>query len=122
MIYCCGKFQKPVKSVCLLSDFNYTNRRLDIIVCDVCGKITAELSQYNVKTKKFKIRKLQKRQLNRFLINLKNGSWQEVKLNYGTKSASGFNFGVNKQDKKGNIYQYSVDFNGVKKLIKIINN
>ena len=104
-----------------MSDYKFTNRRLDIIVCNVCGKITAELSQYNVRTKKFKTKKLQKRQLSRYLINLKNGAWQEVKLNTGVKSASGFNFGVNKQDKKGNIYQYAVDFNGMKKLVKVIN-
>ena len=121
MIFCCGRKQNPVKTVRLMPDFKYRERLLELIICEVCGKIIAEITQYNVKTKKYCKKHLSKRQLAKYLARLDNGRWQEVKLDYGTKERAGFVYGVNRIDKEGKIYQYSVDFNGTKTLVKVIN-
>ena len=46
--------------------------------------------------------------------------WEEQKVQYGTKGGAGFVYGVNVQAENGKIYQYAVDFNGSRKLVKII--
>ncbi|MBQ9244895.1 hypothetical protein IJ182_01355 [bacterium] len=121
MIYCCGRMQEPVKKLRLANDFRYRERFLNVIVCNVCGKVIAEIIQYDVKKQKLIKKRLAKRQLAKFLERLKDGSWQEIKNEYGTKGKAGFIYGVNRVDKNGKIYQYSVDFNGTKTLVKIIN-
>ena len=117
---CCSIEQKPVKIVKLLPDFKYKDRILQVFVCCKCGKITAELRQYCIRHKKFKIKKLSKRQLAKYVVKQPDNSWCEVKIEKGIKQRAGFIYGVNKVDKNGKIYQYAVDFNGVKTLVKEI--
>ncbi len=118
---CCSVEQKPVKTVLLMPDFKYRERCLQVFECAVCGKISAELVQYCIRTKRYKKVKLSKRRLAKFLARCEDGSWREVEVNTGTKQRAGFVYGVNRIDKTGNIYQYSVDFNGTKTLVKQIN-
>ena len=120
VIFCCGREQKPDRILRLLPDFTYRERVLEIIVCKNCGRMTGELSQYNVKTKKCEKKRLKKRQLAKYVQRLENGRLQEKEIPKGTKGGAGFVYGVNIADKEGNIHQYSVDFNGVKTYIKTI--
>ncbi len=120
MILCCGSEQKPDFTVRLLSDFKYRERVLEVIICKKCGGIIGELKQYNVRTKKYEIQRLKKRKLAKYVQRLETGRWQEKEIPKGTKGGAGFVYGVNIIDKDGNIYQYSVDFNGVKTHIKTI--
>ena len=120
LIYCCGILHKPARIIRLMSDFNYSDRILELFICRVCGKITAELTQFNIKHQKVKKIKLTKRQLAKYISLIREGSWDEIPVEYGTKSKSGFSYGINKQSKNGKIYQYSVDFNGTKTLVKVL--
>ncbi len=101
-----------------MSDFKYDNKKLEILSCRVCGKPVAELSQFDLEKGKFQTIRLSKKRLNRYCNRLKNGRWQEVNIPKGTKGGAGFVYGVNRIDKNGTIYQYSVDFNGTKKLVR----
>ena len=122
MILCCGREQKPERIIRLLPDFKYRERLLELVFCSHCGKIIGELTQYNVITEKYEKKRLSKRVLARYAQRLDSGCWEEVKILHGTKGGAGFVYGINKIDKDGNVYQYAVDFNGVKVLIKKINN
>lgn len=118
MIYCCGGLHKPSRTVLLSPEFIYTERKLEILVCPVCGAVIAMLTRFNVKTQKYEIiRPKQKKTLN-FIKEAESGKWREIK--YGTREKAGFVFGLNRENKDGTIYQYASDFNGVKRLIKII--
>ncbi len=118
MILCCGRELKPERIIRLLPDFKYRERLLELISCPNCGKIIGELTQYNVITGKYERKRLSKRVLARYAQRLDSGSWEEVKILHGTKGGAGFVYGINRIDKEGNIYQYAVDFNGVKVLVK----
>lgn len=120
LIYCCGMLHKPDRIIRLMPDFKYSDRVLEIFICNVCGKISAELTQFNIKHQKIKKKRLEKRQLVKFINFFKDGSFDEIAPDYATKSRAGFVYGVNRQDKNGKIYQYSVDFNGTKTLVKIL--
>jgi hypothetical protein len=111
---------KPVRVIRIMPDFNYSDRVLELFICEVCGKITAELTQFNIKHQKIKKKRLEKRRLANYIALLKDGSWKEIPVDFGTKSRAGFSYGVNKKDKDGKIYQYSVDFNGTKTLVKVL--
>ena len=120
MIYCCGGYHTPYKTVALLPTFRHRERKLEVLVCPICGSVVAELVQYNVKTQMYeKIRPKKKKTL-KFLADVESGKFDEVKIKHGVKQNAGYIFGVNKQAKDGKIYQYSVDFNGNKKLVKVI--
>lgn len=120
LIYCCGMLHKPDRVIRLMPDFKYSNRVLEIFICEVCGKITAELTQLNIKHNKIKKKRLEKRQLAKFVSLFNDGSFEEKSAEYATKSRAGFAYGVNRQEKDGKIYQYSVDFNGTKTLVKVL--
>lgn len=121
MIYCCGVYRTPVQTVFLLPNFKYQDRKLEIYICANCGKIAAVLTQFNIQTKQYEIYKPSSRKKTAdFIQKIKNGKFDEVKLQYGTKEKAGFVYGVNKQLKNGEIRQYAVDFNKEKKLVKVI--
>jgi len=120
LIYCCGMLHKPDRVIRIMSDFKYSDRVLELYICEVCGKITAELTQFNIKHQKVKKKRIEKRQLAKFVSLFSNGSFEEKSVEYATKSRAGFSYGVNRQEKDGKIYQYAVDFNGTKTLVKIL--
>ena len=72
------------------------------------------------KTQKYEKFRPKRKKVSEFIKSIENGTWQEIKVPYGTKERSGFVFGLNKEHKDGRIFQYAVDFNGEKKLVKII--
>lgn len=122
MIYCCGVYQNPFQTAFLLPNFFYKDRKLEIYLCGNCGKMTAILTQYNVQTKQYETYKPSSRKKTAdFIRKIKNGKFDEHTIKHGTKEKSGFAYGVNKQYKNGKIYQYSVNFNDEKKLVKVIN-
>ncbi len=121
VIYCCGGYHTPHRTVFVCSDNQYINRKLEIIICPKCGALVAELTQYNIKTKKYEKYRPKRKRTSRFLKEIESGKWYECKVKYGTKEKAGFVYGQNKEAKDGKIYQYAVDFNGTKRLVKVIN-
>lgn len=120
MIYCCGGYYMPLKTVFIPANFCYRNRKLEVLVCPKCGALVAELVQFNLKKNKYETYRPSRKHVGKFIKNIEEGKWQEIQIKYGTKGNAGFVYGVNKQHKNGKIYQYSVDFNGTKKLVKTI--
>lgn len=121
MIFCCGGFHKPQKTVFLPSDFLFRDRSLEVLVCPVCGALCAQLKQFNIKEQKYETFRPKGKKAAKFIRKIQDGSWFEVKVKYGTREAAGFVYGVNREHKDGKIYQYAADFNGSKKLVKVIN-
>ena len=123
MIYCCGFYQNPVRTVFLLPNFKYKDRKLEIFVCGNCGKLAAELTQFNVITKKYETYKPSSRKrTEEFIRKIKNGKFDEINIRNGTKERAGFVYGVNTEYRNGKIRQYAVDFNKQRKLVKELNN
>lgn len=122
MIYCCGGYFEPIRTVFLLPDFRFRDRKLEVCICPKCGALIAELTQFNVQAKKYETIRPKRKKTAKFLRNIEDGSWKEIKIKVGTKENAGFVFGVNKERKDGKIYQYAVDFNGQKKLVKTVEN
>ncbi len=120
VIYCCGGYHKPQQTVILFPENEYKERKLEILVCPVCGSIAAELTQYNTKSKKYETFRPKRKQTVKFIKKLQEGKWKEEKVSFGTKSNKGFVYGVNVESQNGKIYQYAVDFNGERKLVKVI--
>lgn len=121
MIYCCGAYHTALKTVFLIPDFKYRDRKLEILVCPICGALVAVLTQFNIKTEKYETFRPNRKKTSKFIKDIESGKWQEIKVKYGTKERAGFIYGVNKELKNGKICQYAVDFNGVKKLVKVLN-
>lgn len=120
MIYCCGGYHKAFRTVFISPDFQYRDRKLEIAVCPVCKALVAVLTQFNIKEQKYEVFRPKRKKTAKFIQDLQQGKWKEMKVKYGTKERSGFIFGLNKELKNGLIYQYAVNFNGVKKLVKIV--
>ena len=120
MIYCCGGYFNPLKTVFLLPNSQYRDRKLEIAKCPVCGALSAVLTQFNIKTQQYETFRPKRKKTAKFINELEQGKWSEVKVKYGTKERAGFIYGINRQYKNGKIYQYAINFNGDKKLIKII--
>lgn len=121
MIYCCGRYHQAMRTVFLFPDFIYKDRKLEIIECPVCGKLTVELTQFNIKEQKWDVIRPKKKNTAKFISELESKKWKDLKIKYGTKERSGFVYGVNKENKDGTIKQYAVDFNGTKRMVKVIN-
>ncbi len=120
MIYCCGRYHVPTKTVIVAPDFLHRDRKLEIIICPVCGSLSACLTQYNIKEQKYETIRPKRKKTAKFIQEVEAGKWSEVKIKYGTKERAGFVYGVNKVLKDGTIKQYAVDFNGTKTLVKVI--
>ena len=120
VIYCCGGYHKPLRTVFLLPDFGYRDRKLEVVVCPICGALVAELVQFNVKTQKYETFRPKRKKVSAFIKKIENDKWQEIKVQYGTKERSGFVYGINREYKNGKIYQYAFNFNGERKLEKVI--
>lgn len=98
----------------------YKYRKLEILFCPNCGAIVAVLTQINKKTGKLEIYRPKRKSTAKFLKKLENEHWQHYDEKPATKQRAGFVYGVNKQMPNGKIFQYGVDFNGCKKLVKVI--
>lgn len=120
MIYCCGGYYTPLKTVFLPANFRYRDRKLEVLICPKCGTLLAELIQFDVRKKQYETYRPLRKQAAKFIKDVQAGKWREIKIKYGSKGNAGFVYGVNKQCKNGKIYQYAVDFNGTKKLVKVI--
>ncbi len=120
VIYCCGGYHTPHQTVYLLPENEFKARKLEIIVCPVCGSLAAELTQYNTNTGEYETLRPKRKQAAKFIKKLQEGKWKEQKVCCGTKYNAGFVYGVNVEAKNGKIYQYAVDFNGERKLVKVI--
>ena len=90
------------------------------MTCPVCGGLVAELVQYDVREKRYETFRPKKKKTLKFVQDVESGKYDEVKVSSGTSYSASFIYGLNKEAKDGKIYQYSVDFNGQKKLVKII--
>lgn len=122
MIYCCGVCRNPDKTVFLSPDAKYRDRKLEILECPKCGKLHAVLTQFNVKIQQYEIFKPKRKKVAKFLHDNETelNKWQEVKIKYGTREKAGFIYGINRESKNGTIYQFAADFNGEKRLVKIV--
>lgn len=121
MIYCCGGYHMPSRTVFLSSNLEFRDRKLEILQCPICGTLVAVLTQFNTKKQKYETYRPKRKKTAKFIKKAELGTWFELKVKYGTKSKAGFIYGLNKQLKDGRIFQYSVDFNGKRKLVKVIN-
>ncbi len=122
MIYCCGGYHSPFRTVFISPDFRFRDRKLEIAICPVCKALVAVLTQFNIKKQKYEVFRPKRKKTAKFIQELQNGTWKEINVKYGTKERSGFVFGLNKECKNGSVLQYAVDFNGQKKLVKIVEN
>ncbi len=120
MIYCCGRYHNPLRTVFISDNSLYKERKLEIIICPVCQALSAVLTQYNITTQKYETYRPKRKRTAKFIKQIELGKWKEIKLKYGTKERAGFVYGINKEYKNGTIYQYAVNFNGEKKLVKVI--
>ena len=118
MIFCCGLYHEPFKTVFVAPDFNFRDRKLEILYCPRCGALVAELTQFNIKEQKYELYRPNRKKTSKFLKSIEAGKWQEIKVKYGVKGSAGFVYGVNREHKNGKIYQYAVDFNGEKRLVR----
>ncbi len=121
MIYCCGGYYNPSRTVLIAPDFKYRDRKLEILICPKCSALIACLTQYNIETGKYEVVRPKRKKTANFIKKLEAGNWSEIKIKYGTREKAGFVYGINKEFKNGVIHQYAIDFNGVKKLVKVIN-
>ncbi len=110
----------PQRTVILLPDKKYRDRKLEIMVCPVCGGLSAVLTQFNIKKKRYETYRPQRKKTAKFIQKVQQQQWTEEKAAYGTKSKAGFVYGVNMQSSNGKIYQFAVDFNGKRRLVKVI--
>ena len=120
MIYCCGALHEPNQTVFLYPTLFFKKRRLELAVCPVCGALIAELSQFNSRTKKWVKLRPKAKKVKKLIENLQNGYWNGIKVKAATTFNASFIFGLNKEYKNGKIYQFAVDFNGQKQLVKVI--
>ena len=120
MIYCCGVYHTPNRVIIPAETNLFKDRRLEILICPKCNSLIAELTQFSlIKNEYEKVRPKRKKTFE-FINSIENGEWREEIIKYGTKSNAAFVYGVNEEDKEGNINQFAVDFNGVKKLVKVL--
>lgn len=120
MIYCCGGYHNPLRTVFLASNAEYKDRKLEILICPNCGYLVAVLTQFNIKKQKYESFRPKRKKTAKFIQSFESSEWKNIRIKYGTKGNRGFIYGVNKELKNGKICQYAVDFNGIKKLVKVI--
>lgn len=120
MIYCCGAYHSPLRTVELGSHYKYSERRLEIVVCPICNSLVAQLVMFNIKKQRYEYFRPKRKKTYEFIKDVESGKWDVVHLKFGTKERSGFVYGQNRECKNGDIRQYAVDFNGVKKLVKVV--
>ena len=121
MIMCCRQKQLPYVSVRIRDDKQFKNRKLEVLICVQCGALIADLTQYNIEKGVWEVIRPKRKNTASFIKKMQKLEWHEIKEKTGTKSNMNYIYGENREHKNGKIYQYSVDFNGVKKLVKIVN-
>ena len=120
MIMCCRQNNLPLVTVFLYPNKNYRDRKLEIAICSVCGALVAELTQFNINKKMYEVIRPKSKDTAKFIKKMQKHGWQNIETKPVSKGNMGFVFGVNREYKNGKIYQYAVDFNGTKKLVKVI--
>ncbi len=120
MIYCCGVYHSPSRVIIPAETKLFKQRRLEILICPKCNSLIAELTQFSLIKNEFEKIRPKRKKTFKFINSIENGEWEEEIIKYGTKANAAFVYGVNEEDKNGNINQYAVDFNGVKKLVKVL--
>ncbi len=120
MIICCRHNIEPLLRVFLSSDNQFRDRKLELAVCPVCGTLIAELTQFNIKKSCYEVFRPKRKDTASFIKKMQKLQWKIIDSHPATRSNMNFVFGVNKEYKNGKIYQYAMDFNGTKTLVKII--
>ena len=120
MIMCCRRLNEPLVTVYLCPDDEFRDRKLEIATCCVCGALIAELTQFNIAKQIYEVVRPKRKHTAAFIKKCQQLEWFDLKQNSATKGKMGFVYGVNREYENGKIYQYAVDFNGTKKLVKII--
>lgn len=120
MIYCCGVYHTPNRVIIPAETNLFKDRRLEILICPKCNSLIAELTQFSLVNNKYEKVRPKRKKTFEFINSIENGEWREEIIKYGTKSNAAFVYGVNEEDREGNINQFAVDFNGVKKLVKVL--
>ncbi len=121
-IYCCGALRKADILTFLVPNKQFRDRKLEILICPNCGALIAELTQFNIKQQQYETIRPKSKKTSKFLIQLEkeNPELKLLKVKYATKSNANWIYGVNKIKKNGKQYQFAVDFNGIRKLVKVI--
>jgi len=113
---CCGREVKNItRKINLLCIDFFTDRKIEIGICSVCGAQVAELSQYNKKSGQYDRIRPKKKHTAEFIRTFEKEPYLEniIEVEFGTFANMNWVHGVTTA--KG---QYAVDFNGTKTLIK----
>lgn len=120
MIMCCRHSIVPFVSVFIRPDEQFRDRKLEVAICPVCSALLAELTQFNIQNSVYEVVRPKRKHTASFIKKMQEMEWFDVDVKTGTKSNMNFIYGVNREYKNGKIYQYAVDFNGEKRLVKVI--
>lgn len=116
---CCGNFH--AKDIYSLEPEDYSERILETGFCPQCGCFVVTLCKRDFKGNWTYLTAKRKKAVKLFNDNKASiiGGIQSVK--FGNKSNMGFRYGVNKsvktKNKKTELRQYAVDFNGTKERV-----
>ena len=120
MIMCCRQHHLPFVTVFIQPEGALHDRKLEIAVCPVCNALIAELTQFNMDLGAYEVIRPKRKHTAAFIKKMQQKEWKTLDSMRGTKGNMAYVYGVNREYKNGKIYQYAVDFNGTKKLVKII--
>ena len=98
----------------------HTNRMLSIGFCPICHKPVAELAEElfsgginRVSVSGVNAQNLMQNVRNEILYSLREANYRKLR-----SKPFGWKYGLNKENKNGNIKQYACDFYGNKELVK----
>lgn len=122
MIYCCAIYHSVENPIFLKPNEFFRDRKLEVITCPKCGALIAELTQFNIQKQEYERIRPKPKKTAKFLMQLEaaNEIIHMPEIKYGTKSNMNWVYGMNTLTKDGEVRQYAKDFNGVKKLVKVI--
>ena len=120
MILCCRQKNLPLVTAYLNPEKQYRDRKLEVAICKVCGVLLAELTQFNINKCIYEVFRPKRKDTASFIKRMQNLEYKIIEHPNISKSNMSYIYGVNREYKNGKIYQYAVDFNGQKNLVKII--
>lgn len=114
----CTKF-KSYNTWYLDSIDNFEKRVLKFGVCPVCSKLVVELIEVRKTDNETFCDRATGERLKKIVDRERLRLQFQARDSYIKKTLYGWRYGLNLQDKKGNLKQYAVDFYGTKNLINI---
>ena len=120
MVMCCRQNHLPFVTVYIKPERHFTDRKLETARCPICGALIAELRQFNINKNCYEIVRPKRGHAAAFIRKMSQKEWRPLEIKTFSKGNAGYVYGENREYKSGRICQYAVDFNGEKRLVKII--